>query len=340
MGRPMSRSEFAINPQHELHVELSREEPRGPHNGGVLATFCFSDDASFEADSNRIDLCLPPIGKDRLFESWMSPHPVRFRQAGRVRISESERYAFAVLQLREKDPVEFQSLVLDAYTELLSAISEMNCSHIVKIWNYFDRINDEDGGLERYRQFSWARADAFEKLNLEDDRLPTGTAIGTQGGNVLSLVAFLSSERLQQFENPRQVSAYRYPKVYGPRSPKFSRAGLVETESHQLFIVSGTAAVIGHESAHPFDLVSQTEETFNNLALLSRLAETYATKKSGAELDGESVLRVYLRNPSKLAYVESQIRSKFNRSTRNIAFLHGDICRKELAIEIDGLRIN
>ena len=331
---------MAVNPERELHVELTRDEPHCTKDVGLLAAFHFSNHGNFQAESIRVDLCLPPLGTDRLVESWISPHPVTFRKAGRVRISESKRYAFAVIQVQEQDPADFQSLVLDAYTELLSAISSTTCPFIVKIWNYFDRINDEDGGLERYRQFSWARADAFEKANLEDDRLPTGTAIGTQGGNVLSLIALLSSERLQRFENPRQVSAYLYPKKYGPRSPKFSRAGLVETEGHQLFIVSGTAAVIGHETAHPFDLVSQTEETFNNLALLSRLAEAYATRKIGSELDGDSVLRVYLRNPSELAYVESQIRQKFNRSTRNIAFLHGDICRKELAIEIDGLRIN
>ena len=180
----------------------------------------------------------------------------------------------------------------------------------------------------------------FEKLDLSDDCLPTGTAIGTQGGNVLSLIALLSSERLQQFENPRQISAYKYPKEYGPRSPKFSRAGLVESQGHQLFIVSGTAAVIGHRSAHPFDLPSQTEETFNNLALLSQLAETYAIRKTGSNLVGDSVLRVYIRDPSELAYVESEIRGKFNRSIRNVAFLHGDICRRELEIEIDGLCIN
>lgn len=331
---------MGMNSKQDLHVELSGNDPLPEHEKNLLAAFCFSSEGGFRDDSREVDLCLPPLGKDRLVESWFSPDPVSFRREGRVRISESERFSFAVMQLQEDSPDGFQSLVADAYAELMSVISSMSCSHIVKIWNYFDRINDEDGGLERYRQFSWARADVFDSLNLEDDRLPTGTAIGTQGGNVLSLIALLSSEPLQQFENPRQVSAYRYPKEYGPRSPKFSRAGLVETGEHQLYIVSGTAAVIGHESVHPFDLEAQTEETFNNLALLSRLAETYASRKTGSALDGDSMLRVYLRDPSRFAFVESRIREKFNRSTRNIAFLHGDICREELAIEIDGLRIN
>lgn len=331
---------MANNPEHELHVELRRDELDRPDDGDLLAAFCFTDQGAFQTDSNRIDLCLPPLGADRFVECWSTPHPVTHRRRGRVRISESERYAFAVIQLQEQSPEDFQSLVFDAYSELLSVIPSISCTHIIKIWNFFDRINDEEAGLERYRQFSWARADAFEKLKLNDDCLPTGTAIGTKGGNVLSLIVLLSSDPLQRFENPRQVSAYNYPKTYGPRSPKFSRAGLVENDDHQLFIVSGTAAVVGHRSAHPFDLASQTEETFNNLALLSQLAETYAKRNTGSSLDGDSVLRVYIRDPSELACVESQIRRKFNRSTRNIAFLHGDICRKELEIEIDGLRIN
>ena len=323
---------MASTPNYQLRVDLLRDKQSQPDAGDLLAAFCFTEDAGFQSDSSTVSLCLPPIEGGQLIESWRTLHPVSFRRIGQVRISESKNYAFATIQVQEQGPADFQSLVFEAYAELLSAVSSTACPHIIKIWNYFDRINDQEEGLERYQQFSWARAEVFKKLNLNDDVLPTGTAIGTQGGNVLSLIALLSSDRLQRFENPRQVSAYNYPKVYGPRSPKFSRAGLVETEGHQLFIVSGTAAVIGHESVYPFDIESQTEETFNNLALLSRLAETYTTRKTGSELDGDSVLRVYLREASKLAYVESQIRSKFNRSSRNIAFLHGDICRKELAI--------
>ena len=136
------------------------------------------------------------------------------------------------------------------------------------------------------------------------------------------------------------MSAYRYPKQYGPRSPKFSRAGLVESENHHIFIVSGTAAVVGHQSVHPFDLAAQTDETFNNLSLLTRVAQSFEHEKVKPELDENSVLRVYLRNPADYAYVKAQFRAKLRRSTQNVAFLHGDICRRELEIEIDGVRIN
>ena len=158
----MSRSQ---DPQ--LHVELLRDEPCQPNDDGLLAAFCFKDDGDFQSNSNRVGLCLPPIEGGRLIESWRTPHPVSFRRTGRVRISESKHYSFAIIQLQEQDHADFQSLVFEAYSELLSAVSSTACPHIVKIWNYFDRINDEEEGLERYQQFSWARADAFRKTGSQ-----------------------------------------------------------------------------------------------------------------------------------------------------------------------------
>ena len=326
--------------EQALHIDVGQDGLDQREGEDLLAAFCFSSDTHVRTDSAVIDLCLPPLGISQLIESWTTPYPVKHRRSGRVRISEGHEHAFAVIQLREAYPADLRSLTFEAYTEMLSAIQSTNCPHIIKIWNYFDRINEEEGGLERYRQFSWARSDAFERMNVSDDDLPTGTAIGTQGGNTLSLIALLSRHRLQRFENPRQVSAYRYPEQYGPRSPKFSRAGLVESENQNIFIVSGTAAVIGHQSVHPFDLASQTDVTFNNLSLLTQVAESFKREKITPKLDENSALRVYLRNPADYPYVEAQLRAKLKGSPTNVAFLHGDICRSELEIEIDGVRIN
>ena len=50
--------------------------------------------------------------------------------------------------------------------------------------------------------------------------------------------------------NPRQVNAYDYPSLYGPRSPSFARASLYRSDSATQLFISGTASVVGHQSQH------------------------------------------------------------------------------------------
>ena len=64
-------------------------------------------------------------------------------------------------------------------------------------------------------------------------------------------------------ENPRQVSAYRYPRQYGPQAPSFARAMLPPSQAMPL-LLSGTASVVGHESKHHDCVESQLAETFAN----------------------------------------------------------------------------
>ena len=51
-------------------------------------------------------------------------------------------------------------------------------------------------------------------------------------------------------ENPRQVSAFAYPRDYGPVAPGFSRAMLLPGDT-PLLLISGTASIVGHASQHP-----------------------------------------------------------------------------------------
>ena len=53
-------------------------------------------------------------------------------------------------------------------------------------------------------------------------------------------------------ENPRQVSAWRYPRQYGRTPPSFARAMMLPAQD--ALAISGTAAVVGHASAHHDDL--------------------------------------------------------------------------------------
>src|SRR3546814_7354125 len=62
-------------------------------------------------------------------------------------------------------------------------------------------------------------------------------------------------------ENPRQVSAYRYPRQYGPQQPSFARAMLPPPGSAMPLLLSGTASVVGHATAHVGELLAQDRKS-------------------------------------------------------------------------------
>jgi chorismate lyase/3-hydroxybenzoate synthase len=73
--------------------------------------------------------------------------------------------------------------------------------------------------------------------------------------------------------NPRQVNAYEYPTIYGPRSPSFARATLCRSDSATHLFISGTASVVGHQSQHVGSADLQALETVTNLRALVEHAQ-------------------------------------------------------------------
>lgn len=322
-----------------LRIETLPELNRQHQDENLLVGFRFSQVDHHSQHPATVDLALPPLTDDHLVEAWWYRGPVHYRQHGQARIAECTDFAVVTVEYPDAETSDFQQLTLEAYRELLMAIKTTGQTHMIKIWNYFDQINCGEDDEEKYRRFSVGRAVAFDEFHIRDDELPTGTAIGSHGGKKLCLVALASHHTLHRFENPRQVSAYRYPVKYGPKSPKFSRAGVVSMGRQKMFMLSGTASVVGHESVHPYDIRSQTAETFLNLKHLSQTATSLAVSQPDADWEQSSVLRVYLRQPEDLPFVLHQFHEVLGRDTSNVAFLQSDICRDELMIEIDGVKL-
>src|SRR5690606_1728933 len=94
----------------------------------------------------------------------------------------------------------------------------------------------------------------------------------------------------------RQVSAYRYPRDYGPQPPSFARAMLAHQAAVPL-LLSGTASVVGHASAHAGNSSAQLAETCANLEhLLAAARELDATLP--AAFGNASILKAYLHDPA------------------------------------------
>lgn len=294
---------------------------------GMLAVLGFGAGASPAADPRWLSLDLEPFDAPAPLECWQVEAPVRCGAQGPVQWSRGGGWLYASINLDEREHGGPEATASEAYAQLARFITTQPERHVVRLWNYLAAINDGDGDEERYKQFCSGRArgmgDAFGA------GFPAATAIGHHGAVPRLQVYLLASEQPgTRVENPRQVSAWRYPRQYGPTPPSFARA--MRLPADDALAISGTAAVIGHASAHHDDLNAQLEETLANLEAL------LASADMAAGFDTHSPLKAYVRHPADARQVRDFFRQRLPAVPTLL--LHGDICRRELLVEIDGWR--
>ena len=266
-------------------------------------------------------------------EAWYSDSPVEYGREGSCQWSCSDQHIFTGTWIPKiDDSTTFCAAVKAAYVELLSLLETKQYLHIARAWNYLSDINQGDGDSEVYKQFCLGREQAFCESQLGSEQYPSACAIGHHTDHsVIYLLA--SKQACTHFENPRQVAAYEYPRQYGPKSPSFARALIDQSLLH----LSGTASVVGHETVHPNDPRAQLDVTMENI---QHLLKSIQERSNMASLD-MTHLKVYCRHAEQyqlLAPVLSNAIEQAGLSCNvQVLFLHGDICRVELALEIDGL---
>jgi chorismate lyase/3-hydroxybenzoate synthase len=95
-------------------------------------------------------------------------------------------------------------------------------------------------------------------------------------------------------------------------------------------LISGTAAVVGSASRHRDDVAAQLDETLTNIESL------IGTANAGAGVGAGSLFKVYVRVRDDAALVSERLRDAVSEPGR-VLILRGDICRRELLVEIDGI---
>jgi chorismate lyase/3-hydroxybenzoate synthase len=320
-----------------LQITLSSGQAAPSKEFNLLLSFEFGNQPTLHDHPATARLSLTTIGDSHRYENWWYRGKVDFQVVHNVRLAECDDYTVAIVSASCSNTEDFRNATFSAYSNLLSAVRATEHAKIVKIWNYIGGINSGENDCERYKQFSIGRADAFSGFGVDDNSVPTATAIGTTQNQELLIIALASRNAFRSVENPRQLSAFKYPRRYGPKSPKFCRAGLVSGESHNLYLISGTAAVVGHESVHPYNSKLQLAETIRNLNSLFRAASLCAGADQWA-IDGAMILRAYLRDPNDREFVAKELKQKLNLDDTNVVYIQGSICRRELMIEIDGAR--
>lgn len=225
-----------------------------------------------------------------------------------------------------------QGASAEAYRRLLALVRPSTHPYLLRIWNYLGAINEGVGDDERYRRFCVGRAAAVDaSFNAPP---PAATAIGTpQPTGSVQVIALCAREPGIALENPRQTPAWQYPREYSPVPPGFSRGVLVGEGDGLRLLASGTASIVGHVSRHPNDAAAQLRESLANLEVL--LDEGAARSGRRFSLDRCEALRVYLRDPADLGFVQTALAGRV--ALDRVLFLHGDICRRELLVELEGV---
>ena len=321
-----------------------------------------ADTAALLADERVLavigsDLLDAPVGvvDARLFDLGFAVLPARappMRQVLRsdkrvlqvehhsVRGATDGDYLFLTTTLAADQPIEAATAA--AYLKLLAAAPQLGCAHLIRFWNCIPNINVGDGDHEQYRNFCVGRFEAFSRL-ARVPTYPAASALGLREG--VGRVAVLASRYpAAAIENPQQLSAFRYPPIYGPSSPSFSRASLLPTRSGDVLLVSGTAAITGHASMHAGDLDAQLRLSLANIAtvvgaaegppdVFSRLPSTLAARAQGGV---EIQLRIYLRHGDMLARAQQALAASLAVPC-SVEWLQADICRRELLVEVEAV---
>ena len=266
------------------------------------------------------------------YEVWRSAGPVATGREGAIRYSHDGALMFGVLEWEEPDGGILHASA-HAYAALVAFWRDSDYPHLLRIWNYFDAITLGEGDSERYRQFCVGRVQGLGDVDTRT--LPAATAIGSRDGRrVLQVYWLAAREPGLPLENPRQVSAYRYPRESGPQSPTFARA-LLPPSPRVPLLLSGTASIVGHASQHADSLRAQLDETLTNLDSLLGAARERAPTLS-PHLDGTSRLKVYVRDATDADAVAAQLEARLGTRVPWL-MLHADVCRRELLVEIEGM---
>jgi enamine deaminase RidA (YjgF/YER057c/UK114 family) len=320
--------------------------PIGQRDYRAVETGEAASPALLAAGSQVID----PGAGIRCVDLWRVAGSARTGTAGCIRFTAAGDWLFGTARVDEAGAGGAGGLTAAtalAYGDIFALLDREHGMALARAWNFFAAINEASSeasaereeaqaAVERYRLFNLGRQRAFVAARRDAfDGAPAACALGTERGPLT--IHFLATRRpVRPVENPRQISAYRYPPAYGPRSPTFSRAVRVDLGSGtEALFVSGTASIVGHETRHIGDIRRQTEESLANVS-----AVVGAAAAAGGARHREEALdyTIYVRDRRDLDAVRETFAAHFGgdrSAVERAIYLRADICRPDLLVEIE-----
>ncbi len=307
-----------------------------PDETRLLGALCF-DDVPLAAGLAGVPIAMDVLAGDETCETWLGRGTITAGSHGNLHYRHDEEWLFGAITLDESScaaagsGTPLQCVAESAYRQIFAVQDALDypCTH--RFWNYMAGINDFSHDLERYRQFNIGRQQAFLACERQvAGQLPAACALGYTQGPLT--VAFLAGRTPSiALENPRQLSAYRYPAQYGPRSPTFARASLLQRSGAHLLLISGTASIVGHATLHQGDAAAQARESWANVAAVVEAANHRLQRAAFDMAHGH--YRVYVRHAAQLPQIRQALQGV--GMPANALYVAADICRADLLIEIE-----
>jgi chorismate lyase/3-hydroxybenzoate synthase len=323
--------------ERPLRVAYEKSAPEAPlAEDDVLAVFEFGRSPLESISPRHVPVALPQLDSPARLEVWRCEGPIKSGTWDSLRFAQGHQLTMGHIALDLVAAGDMRTASRDAYDLLRSYLSQSPHPWPLKIWNYIPAINRGTEDEELYRQFCLGRADAVLLDPGDLPPLPAATAIGAPDDEPALQVYFLCGALPgMDIENPRQVSAWRYPRQYGPRSPLFSRGTILTLGGSRQFLISGTASVVGHQTHHENQVDNQLRESLRNVhSLLEESSRLMGGFRAG--LDSRGVLKVYIRNAADYPQIREILDAEAPPDIPRI-YLKGDICRENLLTEIDGI---
>lgn len=291
-----------------------------------------------------VNVALPALNGSAPYEVWFADEAVTRTTSAGASFAKTDSILFGCASIAQREGDHLEDVTKSLYSQIFDVMDAQAMPHFSRAWHYLPAINSAEDALERYRRFSIGRHEAFLAKGRQIERdAPAASALGSQtvvGQSGQLVIYFIATaKRGTPIENPRQVSAYRYPEQYGPKSPTFARAFLAP-QPQNIFYVSGTASIVGHETLHANDVRGQTRETIANILAL----KNEATKHGVNTHDYLSHIKIYVRHATDVDAVREEVESAlvaknvFDKNA-DIVYFEADICRRDLLVEIELLSV-
>ncbi|MBX2858698.1 MAG: hypothetical protein KTR17_08550 [Cellvibrionaceae bacterium] len=258
-------------------------------------------------------------------EVWQIPGAeVQREQRGDCYITKTQDVLCAAVCASATECLDIKQAAYRSYMQLIDIMAETAYPYPLRFWNYLPHINRGAGDREYYKVFCEGRLNAFSQSGYLNEQFPAASALG-HGGDAAVFYVFASKQPAKHFENPTQEKAYHYPRQYGKSRPSFARATALSPQRESTLFISGTAAIVGHESIHCGATQAQVETTLDNIRTL--LAH------SGRHISALQSFKVYLRDAAALTQVKNIVQSQFPKVAT--LYTRADICRDNLLVEIE-----
>ncbi|WP_327347366.1 FkbO/Hyg5 family chorismatase [Streptomyces europaeiscabiei] len=313
-----------------------------PHGRHVLGRVVFGELAAGPALRDgvpEIGVHMASPGFDQFSEVWTTDAPAVGGEYRGLVYSHDGEYLFCVGRIPETGV--YRDATREAYGAAFELMDLLGYPNLFRMWNFIGRINTDNAeGLEVYQDFCVGRAEAFEAKPDRVHCMPAATGIGSRSGGIAILMLAARTGITQNIENGRQVPAYAYPRLYGPKSPSFARATRQvpagTSEEYGAVYVSGTASITGHRTRHAGDVKAQCALALENIAhLLGGANLARGGMRGGHDLKDLRRVKVYVRHAEHLPAIRAACADAFPPA--RVAYLNVDICRADLLVEIEGV---